>query len=84
MEGQLSETDTGKKSLLFDGYSYRVDRVLANGDISWRCSNNRSNCKARIRTESSGTMFVSSMTEYNHPSDRKKSGDSKAKSASET
>ena len=71
MEGQLSETNKKKKCLIFDGYTYRVDRNLANGDISWRCSNNKSKCKSRIRTDESGKTFVSAFTEHNHPSDMK-------------
>ena len=39
MELTVSETNKGKKSLLYDGYTFRVDAVLKNQEISWRCTN---------------------------------------------
>jgi hypothetical protein len=36
MEFFISETNRGKKSLIYDGYTFRVDRVLKNSEISWR------------------------------------------------
>jgi hypothetical protein len=36
MEFFISETNREKKSLIYDGYTFRVDRVLKNSEISWR------------------------------------------------
>jgi hypothetical protein len=38
MEFFISQTNREKKSLFYDGYTFRVDRVLKNSDISWRCT----------------------------------------------
>lgn len=38
MDFTLSETSKGKQSLLYDGFAFRIDRVLKSGDISWPCT----------------------------------------------
>ena len=48
MDFQISDTNKGKKSLIYDGFIYRIEGVLKCGDISWRCTNKK--CKI-IRTE---------------------------------
>ena len=60
-----------KKCLVYDGFTFTVDRFLTNGDASWQCTSNKSNCKTRIRTDVSGIIFVKVVTEHNHPSHRK-------------
>jgi hypothetical protein len=35
MELTVSETNKGKQSLLYDDYTFRVDAVLKNQEISW-------------------------------------------------
>jgi hypothetical protein len=50
MDFTLCETSKGKQSLLkYDGFAFRIDRVLKSGDISWRCT--VKNCKGRIKTD---------------------------------
>jgi hypothetical protein len=49
MEFFISETNKEKKSLIYDSYTFRVDRVLKNSEISRRCTKN--SCKCRIRTD---------------------------------
>jgi hypothetical protein len=49
MDFTLSETSKEQKSLLYDGFAFRIDRVLKSGDISWRCT--VKNCKGRIKTQ---------------------------------
>ena len=71
MAVNITETNRRKRCLIFSGFSYRIDSVLKNGDISWRCTNNIARCKARIRTDESGKTFVNAVTEHNHPSDLK-------------
>ena len=48
MDFKISDTNKGKKSLIYDGFIYRIDGVLKCGDISWRCTNRK--CKGRLRT----------------------------------
>ena len=48
MDFKISDTNKGKKSLIYDGFIlYRIDGVLKCGDISWRCTNKK--CKGRLR-----------------------------------
>jgi hypothetical protein len=35
-----SETNRGKKSVIFDDHIYRLSNVLKNGDKSYRCTQN--------------------------------------------
>jgi hypothetical protein len=35
-------------------------------DISWRCTNNKSKCKARVRTDGESKVVMSAMSEHNH------------------
>jgi uncharacterized protein YlaI len=50
----------------YDGFTFRVDRILKNNDISWRCTNNKSKCKARVRTDGESKVVMSAMSEHNH------------------
>jgi hypothetical protein len=38
MDLVVSETNKGKKALLYEGFTYRIDFVLKSEDISWRCT----------------------------------------------
>jgi hypothetical protein len=47
------------------------DSILESGEIYWRCSLNRQNCKAKIRTDADSTRILSGTLDHNHPaSDR--------------
>ena len=46
---KISKTNNGKKSLLHNGNSYKIDAVLKSCDISWRCTIQK--CKGRLRTD---------------------------------
>ena len=70
MDFKISDTNRGKKSLLHNGYSYRIDVVLKSDDISWRCTNKK--CKGRLRTDSASTTLVLINKEHFHDSDKKK------------
>ena len=59
MDFTLSETSKGKKSLLYDGFAFRIDRVLKSGDISWQCT--VKNCKGRIKTDEHSSASLSLM-----------------------
>ena len=48
MDFKISDTNKGKKSLIYDGFIYRIEGVLKCGDISWGCTNKK--CKGRLRT----------------------------------
>jgi hypothetical protein len=66
----ISETNREKKSLIYDGYTFRVDRVLKNSEISWRCTKN--SCKCRIRTDAGCNAILKGQNEHNHPTDDRK------------
>ena len=57
MEWSISETNRGQKSLLYDGFTYRIDSLLKSGDISWRCT--LKTCKARLRTDGESKLLIS-------------------------
>jgi hypothetical protein len=50
----ISETNREKKGLIYDGYTFRVDRVLKNSEISWRCTKN--SCKFVIHKQVVNSM----------------------------
>ena len=50
MNFKISNTNKGKKSLIYDGFIYRIDGVLNCGEKSWRWTNKK--CKGRLRTDS--------------------------------
>ena len=70
MEFFISETNREKKSLIYDGYTFRVNRVLKNSEISWRCTKN--SCKCRIRTDAECKAILKGKNEHNHPTDDRK------------
>ena len=52
-----SDTNGGKKSVIFDDHTYRLSNVLRNGDKSYRCT--KKSCKARITTDAdSKTIYL--------------------------
>jgi hypothetical protein len=57
MDLVLSETNKGKKALLHEGFTYRIDFVLKSEDISWRCT--KRGCKAKLRTDKDIKMVIS-------------------------
>ena len=70
MEFTLSETEKGKKSLIYDGYSYRIDRILTSSEISWRCT--VKTCKGRLRTDDKCTTIISGTCIHSHERESKK------------
>ena len=54
MEVTVIETNKGHKSILCEGFRYRLDVETKSGDISWRCS--AKGCKARVRTDAGPTL----------------------------
>ena len=46
MDLVVSETNKGKKALLYEGFTYRIDFVLKSEGISWRCT--KKGCKAKL------------------------------------
>ena len=67
MDVTLIETNKGRKSIVCDGYRYRVDVELKSGEIAWRCTSK--GCKARIRTDSSASMILQQKNPHNHETD---------------
>ena len=70
MDFTLSETSKGKKSLLYDGFAFRVDRILKSGDILWRCT--VKNCKGRIKTDEHSSVIINGNCNHTHESDSRK------------
>ena len=70
MDFKISDTNKGQKSLIYDGFIYRIDGVLECGDISWRCTNKK--CKGRLRTDSAMSTMNAINLEHNHEQDEKK------------
>ena len=66
MDAIVSETNKKKKCFIYDGFTFRVDRILKNNDISWRCNNNKSKCKVRVGTDGESKVVMSAMSEHNH------------------
>jgi hypothetical protein len=52
-----TETNRGKKSIIYDGYSYRKVNSLENGYVVYWCSIGKS-CKATITTDEKGVAVV--------------------------
>ena len=57
-------------SLLYDGFAFRIDRVLKSGDISWRCP--VKNCKGRIKTDEHSSAIINGNCNHMHESDSRK------------
>ena len=74
MDFKISDTNKGKKSLIYDGFIYRIDGVLKCGDILWRCTNKK--CKGCLRTDSAMSTMNAINLEHNHAQDEKKLKDS--------
>ena len=66
-----TETNRGKKSIIYDGYSYRKDNSLKNGNVVYRCSTGKS-CKATVTTDEKGVAVVKMKNEHNPESDEEK------------
>ena len=54
MEVTVIETNKGHKSILCEGFRYRLDVETKSGDLSWRCS--AKGYKARVRTDAGPTL----------------------------
>jgi hypothetical protein len=54
MEVTVIETNKGHKSILCEGFRYRLDVETKSGDLSWGCS--AKGCKARVRTDAGPTL----------------------------
>ena len=70
MDFKISDTNKGKKSLIYDGFIYRIDGVLKCGDISWWCTNKK--CKGRLRTDSAMSTMNAINLEHIHEHVEKK------------
>ena len=70
MDLVLSETNKGKKALLHEGFTYRIDFVLKSEDISWRCT--KRGCIAKLRTDKDIKMVISGKLDHTHEVDERK------------
>jgi hypothetical protein len=62
-----TETNCGKKSIIYYGYSYRKVNSLKNRDVVFRCSTGKS-CKATVTTDEKGVAVVKMKNEHNYES----------------
>jgi hypothetical protein len=51
MEVTEVDTNKGHRSIICEGYRYRLDNILKADAVSWRCT--MKGCKARLRTDTS-------------------------------
>jgi hypothetical protein len=65
-----TDTNKGKKCIIVDGFSFRINYYLKNGDVSWRCTNYK--CKATIKTKDDNQTVLSGNLEQNHEHTQKK------------
>jgi hypothetical protein len=70
MDLVVSETNKGKKALLYEGFTYRIDIVLKSEDISWRCT--KRGCKAKLITDKDIKMVISGKLDHTHEVDERK------------
>jgi hypothetical protein len=66
----VSETNKDKTSLLYNDYTFCVDAVLKNQEISWWCTKNSWKC--RLRTDSDCRVIIKGKNEQYHLSDERK------------
>ena len=69
MDLVVSETNKGKKALLYEGFTYRIGFVLKSEDI-WRCT--KRGCKAKLRTDKDIKMVISGKLDHTHEVDERK------------
>jgi hypothetical protein len=70
MDLVVSETNKGKKSLLYEGCTYRIDLVLKSEDISWRYT--KRGCKMKLRNDKDIKMVISGKLDHTHEVDERK------------
>jgi len=65
-----TETNRGKKSIIYDGHTYQQVNILKNGNISYRSTNK--SCKATVSIDGNGRTIVKTSKEHNHTADDRK------------
>lgn len=73
------QTNRGKRSIIWDYNRYRLDTILKQEDISWRCSVHT--CPARIRTDKDVKTVISQKNTHTHDPDSRKLERHKLRSA---
>lgn len=66
MDLTVTETNKGKPCLIRDGFTYRINNTLKNGEITWRCTENKHKCSAKLRTDGDKKSVLSVIGEHNH------------------
>jgi hypothetical protein len=64
MDLVVSETNKGKKALVYEGFTYRIDFLLNSKDISWRCT--KRGCKAKLSMDKDIEMVISGKLDHTH------------------
>ncbi|KAL3688401.1 hypothetical protein R1sor_014710 [Riccia sorocarpa] len=60
------KTSRGRDAISFNGYSYRLDRRSASGDLFWRCL--KEGCRGRLQTDVEMSQPVVRGADHSHPS----------------
>lgn len=70
MEVTEVDTNKGHRSIICEGYRYRLDNILKSDAVSWRCT--MKGCKARLRTDTSAKTVLQQKNEHSHEPDERK------------
>ena len=70
MDLVVSGTNKGKKALLYEGYTNRIDFVLKSEDIAWSCT--KRGCKAKLRTDKDIKVVISGKLDHTHEVEERK------------
>jgi hypothetical protein len=76
---EIITSQKGRDCCLHEGYRYRRDRKNADGSESWRCCNDDTTCKGRIKCTADGNINMT--TVHNHAPDESKNEVEKAKAS---
>lgn len=66
------KSERGKDLLLFEHFTYSKDSVLKSGETSWRCSEKRLKCTARVYTVGPENLVSRKGDVHNHEADEQK------------
>ncbi|KAK7580165.1 hypothetical protein V9T40_000794 [Parthenolecanium corni] len=64
MNFEKTVSNKGQDMIIFHSFKYRKFRVLANQNITWRCS--KATCYAMLETNSTATAILKTTSDHNH------------------
>ena len=72
MSVSIIRSERGKELIVFENFTFSKDVTLKSGEISWRCSQKRLNCKAKLYTVGPDNIITKKGNDHNHKADEKK------------